>query len=84
MKKFIFVILGIILLSSCVERTSSQIEEGLSERIQKRSHVVTITKENDDHEMETHEYLVYGGYDGYDMTPFGHWEGCSYCKNKNK
>lgn len=84
MKKIIFALLGIVLLCSCVERSSSEIEADLTEQIQNHTHVVTLTFENDNNEIETHEYLVYGGYSGWETLPIGHCEGCSYCKNKRK
>ena len=84
MKKFLILIIGLILFCSCEQKTPQQIErenyEYYSERYQDNSQLFELTFKDEHGEKRTHQFVEVST-SNY-MNGIDHWPDCKYCKER--
>ena len=82
MKKFLILIIGLILFCSCEQKTQQQIErenyEYYSKRYQSNSQLFELTFKDEYGEKRTHQFVEVSTSDY--MNGIDHWPDCKYCK----
>jgi hypothetical protein len=82
MKKFLILIIGLILFCSCEQKTPQQIErenyEYYSKRYQSNSQLFELTFKDEYGEKRTHQFVEVSTSDY--MNGIDHWPDCKYCK----
>lgn len=84
MKKFLILIIGLILFCSCEQKTQQQIErenyEYYSEKYQSNSQLFELSYKNEYGEIRTHQFVEVST-SNY-MNGIDHWPDCKYCKER--
>lgn len=84
MKKFLILIIGLILFCSCEQKTPQQIErenyEYYSKKYQSNSQLFELTFEDEHGEKRTHQFVEVST-SNY-MNGIDHWPDCKYCKER--
>lgn len=84
MKKFLILIIGLILFCSCEQKTQQQIErenyEYYSKRYQSNSQLFELSYKNEYGEIRTHQFVSVSTSDY--MNGIDHWPDCKYCKER--
>ncbi len=84
MKKFLILIIGLILFCSCEQKTQQQIErenyEYYSKNFQSNSQLFELTFEDEHGEKRTHQFVEVST-SNY-MNGIDHWPDCKYCKER--
>jgi len=84
MKKFLILIIGLILFCSCEQKTQQQIErenyEYYSNRYQSHSQLFELSYKDEYGEKRTHQFIEVSTSDY--MNGIDHWPDCKYCKER--
>lgn len=84
MKKFLILIIGLILFCSCEQKTQQQIErenyEYYSKKYQSNSQLFELSYKNEYGEIRTHQFVEVSASDY--MNGIDHWPDCKYCKER--
>ena len=85
MKKFIILLIGLLLVCSCCENTTPQQRqkaryENLSKAYQNNADLIELTFKDEHGENRTHQFVV-THYTEY-KNGMAHWPDCKYCKNR--
>lgn len=84
MKKFLILIIGLILFCSCEQKTQQQIErenyEYYSEKYQSHSRLFELKFKDEHGENRTHQFVSISTSEY--MNGFDHWPDCKYCKER--